>query len=123
MILNTDYFDGAFDPSTFFCSASVDPCAGFGSLQAGVFLSTPAGCPPGSPILYSVTLDKKKVAVGQTVNLPDPAAGIVGGGCGSWTGTVQFISDAPSWSIAVDATCADQGMANLKFAGTFSGDL
>lgn len=44
------------------------------------------------------------------------------GSCSSWTGTIAWISDLPSWRVTINATCAETGKETLKVIGTMSGD-
>ena len=62
----------------------------------------------------------------STITLPSPAVileyiGGVGGTCVSWHGSVNWESDVPGWSVAIDATCSTDGGPTLT--GTLSGQL
>lgn len=122
MKFDIDVYSGA-DP-TGACTAQVSACPGSGSIV--VFLTaSPPGCPVVTGTSY-FTIDKSKIAVGKLILLPVPGVifnvGGAFGTCSVWGGTLQFVSDAPSWLVNVDATCKDLGNP-IRFAGTYSGDL
>ena len=83
-------------------------------------------CPPASVQIFP-SFDRKKLPnVG--VNYPFPTDGMTLSAtvgevtCYSWTGTMRLDSDLPTWSVTINATCADAGKGSFKVIGTMSGN-
>jgi hypothetical protein len=93
------------------------PCSGGGSFV--VIVSDLTVCPVGSIVLE---IDRTRFKPG---NLTLPAAGLTlgSGGCYAWSGTIDWISDVPSWSVQVNATCTTTGMTGITTNATLSGTI
>ena len=77
-----------------------------------------------------IRIDRALTTPGAVIQLPDARVelGASGGGrpekaCDSWTGTITWNSDVPSYNVSVDATCSEAGKGNLRLVGTVSGDI
>jgi hypothetical protein len=97
----------------------------FGLNYATLYRSSGA-CPPSVTLIYP-SFDRKKLPnVG--VNYPFPTDGLTLAAqvgdvtCNSWTGTMRLDSDLPTWSVTINATCADAGKGSFKVIGTMSGN-
>ena len=86
------------------------------------------GQTPGSSI--HIRIDRALTTPGAVIQLPDArvelgasATGRPEKTCDSWTGTIKWNSDVPSYNVSVDATCSEAGKGNLRLVGTVSGDI
>lgn len=107
------------------CTVSGGACAG--DPLAVYFTRKVSVCPA---VNYYVTLQlKRPFTAAQAVTLPstnvtlylthtDPTKG-----CTAWTGIVTPVSDVPSYSVSIDATCSETGKSAIRVTGTFSGDI
>lgn len=77
----------------------------------------------------SVRLKRPMKAPGEVITLPDARVSLGIGSldatktCATWTGTVTWNSEVPSWGVTLNATCAETGKSGIQLVGTFSGDL
>lgn len=91
------------------------------------YVRAPPSCAGVGLAFISLSLDRSKVSPGGTFTLP--TAGVTLStvntdeqkSCSTWTGTVKWDSDAPSWKVTINATCTTPSTFNL--AATLSGDL
>lgn len=113
------------------CSAPTAPsCPGEGAFAFTVTPPAPLTC-GGAPYVrfVSVSITRALVSPGRTYTLPVPGISIAQFGsdasrqCFSWTGTVTWDSDVPSWRFSIDATCSEPGKSGVRLVGTTSGDI
>jgi hypothetical protein len=99
-------------------------CAGTSSLSL-ILVRNHAACPSNLEETI-LSIDRSKVAVGQTVTLPSAtnAASVTyltsGTSCSAWTGSVTFGADVPNWNVSINVTCSSAGNST-HVAGTFTG--
>jgi hypothetical protein len=66
---------------------------------------------------------------GEVISLPDARASLylsgtdAAGTCSSWTGTITWNSEVPSWGVTLNATCSETGKSGVRVVGSFSGDI
>ena len=85
-----------------------------------IVLETPGTC---SVNVVELSLDRTKVQPGS-ITLPNPAVSLaVTGGCSTWAGTVNWISDTPNWRVQLNATCTAPAGNTTAVNGTFSGSI
>lgn len=85
-------------------------------------------CPPTTTYTnLGLTIPRSTVVVGQTITLPFKDASVSysrgGQSCYSWTGTVRFDSDVPTWKVTLNLTCSEAGEQTTKLVGTLSGEI
>jgi collagen triple helix repeat protein len=91
----------------------------------------PAGtsCSPTAINSLQVSLKRPLSAPGQVFTLPSPSVTLVQSAsdptksCSSWTGSVTWNSEVPSWSVTLNATCSEAGKSDIRFVGTINGDI
>lgn len=90
-----------------------------------------SACPSKSYSVY-FTVDRAKAPFGTSYALP--RAGIAlsysvtgAPGCYKWSGSMNLVSDVPSWKVVVDATCTDTDSDGkpimVRVTGEFSGTV
>lgn len=84
-------------------------------------------CPSTAQYMsFSFNFARTALSVGQTVTLPLAGANVSflgrGRSCSSWSGTLHFDSDVPSWSVTANLTCTTSGNTDIKMVGTMSGN-
>ena len=88
----------------------------------------------GDSVTVGVPLRPELIAPGGSASvtellhaagLPDHSISMQRNGvsCQSWTGTIYFDSDNPSWQVRLDLTCAEADKSLVKLVGTFNGTL
>lgn len=121
---------------TYSASASVDGISlsttkacvgrsGFGLYMATLQRSSGA-CALASTLI-SLRLDRERLPdVGATYSFPTIGMYLIATAgdvtCNNWTGTMRLDSDLPTWSVTINATCADAGKGSFKVIGTMSGN-
>ncbi|WP_158501666.1 collagen-like protein [Vitiosangium sp. GDMCC 1.1324] len=86
-------------------------------------------CPKPTYYQISLSLKRPMTTPGEVISLPNSRVYLSLSSydstksCSTWTGTVTWNSDVPSWSVTFDATCSETGKSSIRFTGTFSGDL
>ena len=99
--------------------------SGFGLYMATLQRSAGA-CALASTLIH-LRLERDKLPdVGVTYSFPTIGVYLVAVAgdvtCNNWTGTVRLDSDLPTWSVTINATCADAGKGSFKVIGTMSGN-
>ena len=88
-------------------------------------------------LLISISLDKSKPGIkpGQVITLPADGVsffaiagllklqGLDSQICQDWGGTINWVSDIPSFHFVINARCKDKGKEDMEVAGDFKGDL
>jgi len=86
---------------------------------------------PGVNSQVTITLHRASISPGQTVTLPSAGASLqfyqssngTTTTCFSWTGSVTWDRDVPSWKTTINATCSEPGKGSVKVIGYFQGDM
>lgn len=99
--------------------------SGFGLYMATLQRSAGA-CALASTLIH-LRLERDKLPdVGVTYSFPTIGVYLVAVAgdvtCNNWTGTLRLDSDLPTWSVTINATCADAGKGSFKVIGTMSGN-
>jgi hypothetical protein len=121
------YYPPQFTPNSYCVPPSAPTCPGQGTFA---FTRAVSGgtCPSSGHVLY-VNIDRSKASPGM-LQIPNQAV-VVGysdqagasASCPAWTGTINWVSDVPSWKIVADLTCSETGKTSLRLAGTYQGDI
>lgn len=103
-------------------------CAEFGTFQVTLVSDSSARqCGQSTFSQLNIAIKRPLATPGAAIQLPDSRVSLsfIGTGttCGSWTGTVTWNSDVPSYNVSVDATCSESGKGTIRFVGSVSGDL
>lgn len=115
-----------YDQGSVYLSVS-KTCNGGGlGLSMSSLARLQSSCPAN---ITSITagFDRKKLPnVGVNYSFPTDgmtlSATIGDATCFNWTGTMRLDSDLPTWSVTINATCADAGKGSFKVIGTMSGN-
>jgi hypothetical protein len=105
------------------------PCPGQGSFGVTWVASTQS-C-PSLDYYFTISIDRAQGSAGTLFALPTASAVRVSYSahtpdsvyCSSWTGTVNWIADVPSWKLSADLTCSEAGKSAIRITGSFQGDL
>ncbi|WP_237726787.1 collagen-like protein [Corallococcus coralloides] len=110
-----------------YCSLPTS-CDGVSNFQVVVVADVKSQqCGQGTFRDLNIIIKRPLTTPGAVIQLPDNRVSLSfsapGNNCNSWTGTVRWDSDVPSYSVSVDATCSESGKSHIRFVGTVSGDI
>lgn len=93
-----------------------------------VYVTIPSTACQPTPTRIQIDLDRSLLAPAATaITLPNAAVWMYlttpgfSRSCSTWTGTITWLSDVPSWRVKVNATCSDGTGRTL--VGEFWGDV
>ncbi|RKH00232.1 collagen-like protein [Corallococcus carmarthensis] len=104
------------------------PCQEVGTFQVGVLADPNAQqCGQRTFTQLSIGIKRPLATPGAVIQLPDSRVSLYFSGsantCSSWTGTIRWNSDVPSYNVSVDATCSEAGKGGIRFVGSVSRDI